>query len=200
MISNPPTRGTLLVRIRDAQDGEAWADFTALYSPLIYGFARKYGLQDADAADLTQDVLQLVAAAFKGQQYDAGRGSFRPWLYTVVRNQVRKMLGRRKAHQQGAGGTEAQVRLEQHLSPERDETDQWNADYQQRMFVHAASQVRGDFKDATWRAFWATSVERRPAKEVAAVLELTVAAVYLAKGRVMARLKEQIEMLQGESG
>jgi RNA polymerase sigma-70 factor (ECF subfamily) len=93
------------------------------------GFARKYD-QDADAADLTQDVLQLVAAAFKGQQYDASRGSFRGWLYTVVRNQVRKLLGRRRPHHHGAGGTDAQVRLEQQLSPERDESAEWNADYQ----------------------------------------------------------------------
>jgi len=198
MITNPPTHGTLLVRIRDGRDSEAWLEFTALYSPLIHGFARKYGLQEADAADLTQEVLQLVAAAFKGHQYDATRGSFRGWLYSVVRNQVRKMLGRRRAHHHGAGGTEAQMRLEQQLSPERDESAEWNADYEQRMFVHAASQVRGDFKEVTWRAFWATAVEGRPAKEVAAELALTVAAVYLAKGRVTARLKEQIQLLQGE--
>jgi len=198
MITSPPTQGTLLVRIRDAQDTDAWGEFTALYSPLIQGFARKYGLQDADASDLTQEVLQLVAAAFKGQQYDASRGSFRGWLYTVVCNQVRKMLGRRKAHQHGTGGTEAQLRLEQHISPESDESAAWNADFEQRMFVHAASQVRGDFKEVTWQAFWATGVEGRPAKEVAAELDLTVAAVYLAKGRVTARLKEQIQLLQGE--
>lgn len=198
MIASPPTQGTLLVRIRDAQDASAWFEFTDLYSPLIQGFARKYGLQDADAADLTQDVLQLVAAAFKGQQYDASRGSFRGWLYSVVRNQVRKVLGRRKAHHHGAGGTDAQLRLEQELSPECDESAEWNADYEKRMFVHAASQVRGDFKEVTWRAFWATGVEGHPAKEVAAELNITVAAVYLAKGRVTARLKEQIQLLQGE--
>jgi len=198
MISNPPTRGTLLVRLRDAGNTSAWSEFAALYSPLIHGFARKYGLQDADAADLTQDVLQLVAAALKAQHYDATRGSFRTWLYTVVRNQVRKTLTRRKAHHHGTGGTEAQVRLEQQLSPERDESAQWNADYERRMFVHAASQVRGDFKVITWQAFWATSVEGRPAKEVADALKLTVAAVYLAKSRVTTRLKEQIQMLEGD--
>ena len=108
------------------------------------------------------------------------------------------MLGRRKPHHHGAGGTEAQIRLEQQLSPERDESAEWDTDYEQRMFVHAASQVRGDFKDVTWRAFWATGVEGRPAKDVAGELNLTVAAVYLAKGRVTARLKEQIQILQGE--
>ena len=198
MITSPPTQRTLLVRIRDAADSESWSEFTALYAPLIHGFARKFGLQEADAADLTQDVLQLVAAAFKVQQYDASRGSFRPWLYTVVHNQVRKTLGRRRPHHYGAGGTEAQLRLEQQLSPERDESAEWNTDYERRMFVHAASQVREDFKEVTWRAFWATGVEGRPAKEVAAELELTVAAVYLAKSRVTTRLKEQIQMLQGD--
>jgi RNA polymerase sigma factor (sigma-70 family) len=196
MLTSPPTQRTLLIRIRDAQDASAWFEFADLYSPLIQGFARKFGLQEADVADLNQDVLQLVAAAFKGKQYDPNRGSFRGWLYTVVRNQLRKMLGRRKPHHHGAGGTEGQLRLEQLLSPERDESAEWNADYQKRMFVYAASQVREDFNEASWRAFWATGVEGRQAKEVAAELGLTVAAVYLAKGRVTSRLKEQIQMLQ----
>jgi len=192
------THPSLLLRIRDARDARAWSQFVDLYAPLIHEFARKYGLQEADAADVNQEVLGAIAQAVKGLDYDPRLGSFRGWLYTVVRNQVKKTLGRRKAHQCGAGGTEAQMLLEQQLSPEKDETAEWNADYERRLFTHAATQVRGDFQETTWQAFWLTGVEGKSAKEVAELLSLTVAAVYLAKARVMARLKEQIRLLQGE--
>ena len=86
MTSIPATRPTLLFRIRDARDHEAWGRFIDLYAPLVYGFLRKRGLQDADSADLTQDVLRQVAAAAKSLEYDAKRGSFRGWLFTIVQN------------------------------------------------------------------------------------------------------------------
>ena len=159
---------------------------------------RKYGLQEADAADVTQEVLRLVARAVKDLDYDPRRGSFRGWLYTVVRNQVRKSLGRTPNHHQGTGGTEAQRLLEQQLSPEADSTVEWEAECERRLFVYAASQVRGDFQEATWQAFWLTGVDGKAAQEVAAQLGMTVAAVYLAKSRVMTRLKEQIGLLQGD--
>lgn len=192
------TQPSLLLRIRDVQDALAWSQFAEMYAPLIHSFARKYGLQEADAADVTQDVLRHVARAAKSLDYDPQRGTFRGWLYTVVQNQVRKSLGRRRADQVGAGGTEARELLEQQLSPEKDETAEWNADYERRMFAHAAAQVRNDFREATWHAFWLTAVEGKSAKEVAEQLGMTVAAVYLAKGRVMVRLKEQIQFLQRE--
>ena len=77
MADSPLTRPSLLVGIRDARDGEAWSQFVALYAPLVYGHARKHGLQDADAADLTQDVLKAVAGAVHRLDYDPRRGSFR---------------------------------------------------------------------------------------------------------------------------
>ncbi len=177
------THPSLLLRIRDARDAQAWARFVDLYTPLIHGFARKYGLQEADAADVTQEVLSSIARAVQALNYDPQVGAFRGWLYTVVRNQVRKTLGRRKSHQCGTGGTEAQMLLEQHLSPERDETAEWNANYERHLFAHAATQVRGVFQESIWQAFWLTAVEGEKAKEVAEQLGMTVAAVYLAKGR-----------------
>jgi RNA polymerase sigma-70 factor (ECF subfamily) len=86
--------------------------------------------------------------------------------------------------------------LEEQPAPEEQST--WDEDFHRRLFGCAAEQVRGDFREATWQAFWETAVEGKAAKEVAERLGLSVAAVYLAKGRVMARLKEQIRILQGE--
>ena len=70
MSETPATRLSLLVRLRDARDDGAWSQFVEIYAPLVYGFARKHGLQDADAADLTQDVLQAVSGAIREFEYD----------------------------------------------------------------------------------------------------------------------------------
>jgi RNA polymerase sigma factor (sigma-70 family) len=191
------TQASLLIRVRDPRDEQAWTQFEEVYGPLVRGFARKRGLQDADAADLTQEVLRLVSRAIKDLEYDPQTGSFRGWLFTVVRNQLRKFLGRRRQHEQGSGDTEMQNLLAEMPAPEVDDTAGWVEEYERQLFTVAAAQIRGDFMDSTWQAFWQTGVEGTRAQKVAGDLGLTVAAVYLAKSRVMARLKEQIRHLQG---
>src|SRR5262245_9199805 len=103
MRESPATRASLLVRLRDGSDAAAWREFVHLYAPVIYGFARKRGLQDADAADLMQDVLHSVARAVKRLEYDPRRGTFRGWLFTVTRNKVFSFLESRKGRVQGSG-------------------------------------------------------------------------------------------------
>ena len=85
MAKIPATRASLLVRLRNPRDEAAWNEFVNLYGPLLYGYARKQGLQDADAADLGQDVLSAVAGAIGRLAYDPSRGTFRNWLFTVLR-------------------------------------------------------------------------------------------------------------------
>jgi RNA polymerase sigma-70 factor (ECF subfamily) len=196
MAESAVTRPSLLVRIRDPQDREAWAEFVDLYAPLVYGFAHRHGLQDADAADLTQEVLRAVAGAAARLDYDPGRGSFRGWLFTVVRNKLRDFLAARRRGCRGSGDPDVQERLEQ--QPGRDESAAWEREYRRQLFACAAEQVRRDFHPATWQAFWRTAVEGQSGQETARQLGLSVAAVYLAKRRVMARLREQIARLQAE--
>src|SRR5437868_12955856 len=99
------THPSLLLRIRDPGDRGAWAQFVELYGPLIYHFARKRRLQDADAADLTQVVLQAVAGAVERLDYDPRRGSFRGWLFQIVRHHLGKHLARQRRTPQGGGDT-----------------------------------------------------------------------------------------------
>src|SRR5688500_8799823 len=101
MSDTPETRASLLVRIRDPRDGGAWRQFVALYEPLIREFARKRGLQDADAADLTQTVMAAVSEAIRRLDYDPRRGTFRGWLLGVTRNQMLKLLARERRQPHG---------------------------------------------------------------------------------------------------
>src|ERR1700724_692032 len=103
MSDSPGTRPSLLVRIRDPGDKEAWRQFVALYAPLIHGLARQRGLQDADAADLTQEALRAVVAAAPGLVYDPARGSSRVWLYRVTCNKIHDFRESRQNRDRGSG-------------------------------------------------------------------------------------------------
>jgi RNA polymerase sigma factor (sigma-70 family) len=99
----PPTKPSLLVRLRDAQDAQAWSRFVDLYAPLIYNYARRHSLQDADAADLMQTVLRVVITTIRRLDYDPGRDSFRGWLFTIVRSQLLNLRRRKHLFGQGTG-------------------------------------------------------------------------------------------------
>src|SRR5262245_51205095 len=198
MSDAPATRLSLLVRLRDARDDGAWSQFVEVYAPLVFGLARKHGLQEADAADLTQDVLQAVSGAIRRLDYDPRRGSFRGWLFTVARNKLRNVLAAQRRPGRATGDAAAQHRLEELPAREEDQSAWWDQEYERRVFTWAAEQARGAFRDSTWQAFWQTAVEGKSGPEVARALGMTVAAVYLAKGRVMERLKQIVREALGE--
>src|SRR5438067_7207439 len=198
MSTSPHTRPSLLVRIRDAADREAWRQFVDLYAPLVYRFARRRGLQDADAADLAQDVLSAVARSSERLEYDPRRGTFRGWLFTVARNKLHTFLRRQQRQRRRTEDVAVERLSEEPTAPGPDEAVLWEQEYQQRLFDWAAEQVRGHFQDRTWQAFWQTAVEGRAPREVAEALGLSVGAVYIAKSRVLARLKEQVQLMQLE--
>src|SRR6059036_1716125 len=102
MTDFPPTRASLLLRLRDPRDDAAWTEFVDLYAPLIYGYARKQGLQDADAVDLSQEVISAVASAVGKLEYDPRRGTFRGWLFRVVQ---RKLSNWRRAQRNRPRGS-----------------------------------------------------------------------------------------------
>jgi len=192
------TRPSLLVRLRDPQDGPAWQQFIELYGGLVYGFVRRRGLQDADAADLTQEVLHAVSQSMGKFDYDPAQGTFRGWLFSVTRHKIARYLQKQKRQAVGSGDSAAQRRLDEEADPDDMSEKAWDKEYEQQLFRVAAEQVRGSFTEGTWQAFWQTAVEGKPAPEVAAALGMSVGAVYVAKSRVMARLAEQVQKLQEE--
>src|SRR5437588_470903 len=132
MNSSPHTRPSLLVRLRDTADHEAWRQLVELYAPLVYRFLRRRNLQDADAADLTQEVLRGVAGAIDRFEYDPGRGSFRGWLFTVARNKLHTFLKQQDCRRRHVEEIE-----DEHLLQEpdpHDEAELWEQEYRQRLF------------------------------------------------------------------
>jgi RNA polymerase sigma-70 factor (ECF subfamily) len=190
----PITRASLLVRIRDGSDPGAWSRFVELYGPMLYDYGRRHGLQDADAADLTQDVLQAVAASIREFAYDPGKGRFRGWLFTVARTK-RIDLSRRLARgPRGSGDPIDADRMEAiaGCNAQADEAA-WLMAYRQRQFAWAVDRVRDEFQEATWQAFWRTAVAGARPRDVAHELGISPGAVYTAKSRVLTRLREVIE-------
>ena len=197
MPNGPATRPSLLLRIRNSDDRQAWSQFVEVYAPVVYRFARRRGLQDADAADVTQNVLRAVAGAAPRLDYDRTRGSFRGWLYTVSRNKLNSFLASERRQARGGGDPSVQRLLENQPAPAED-VDLWQQEYERGLFAWAADVVRGTFQEPTWKAFWETAVEGRSAREVAVETGMSPGAVYIAKSRVLARLRERIAELEGD--
>src|SRR5262249_13398602 len=182
MRGSSPTRPSLLLRIRDPKDRLAWGEFVRVYAPLIHAYGRRRGLQDSDAADLTQEVLHRVARASAGFEYDPARGAFRGWLLTVTRNELRKLAAGQARPASGAGDTDVLRLLEQQT--DASDEDAWRRDYQWNLFRWAADKVRADFREPTWQAFWRTAVLSNDIDQVARDLGLSPGAVYVARCRV----------------
>jgi DNA-directed RNA polymerase specialized sigma24 family protein len=112
-----------------------------LYAPLVYGYACKQGLQDADAADVSQEVLGAIVGSIGRLEYDPARGAFRNWLFTIVRSKLSTFLSRRHDICRGTGDSSTQRLLDAQPSPDEDSAV-WEAEYEQRLFVWATEQVR----------------------------------------------------------
>src|ERR1700687_3372875 len=123
MTEPPGTRPSLLVRLRDAADADAWRQFVQLYAPLVYRYARNHRLQDADAADLTQEVLRAVHRGIETLEYAPQLGSFRGWLFTLAHHRLCDLLTRRQRQAQGTGGTTADELLREMPAPPADAWD-----------------------------------------------------------------------------
>lgn len=192
---SPLTRASLVLKLRDGTDHAAWQEFMKLYGPVVYGFARKRGLQDADAADLMQDVMRSVSSAIGRLDYDRSQGTFRGWLFTITRNRVFNFLSARRLRPQGSGDSAMNRQLDAQ-SATTDGADVWELEYQRRLASLAMERVKKEFQETTWQAFWLTAVEGNSAADVSKKIGMSTGAIYVAKSRVLARLKEEVESMQ----
>ncbi len=179
MHTTPPT---LLKRICEAGDEAAWSRLLDLYTPLLFGSARRQGLAEDDAADLVQEVFVTLLQTLPTFQYDRQRGHFRDWLRTLLLNKLRDRQ-RRAAREE---------KMLARLEPEQEAPDEaalfCEAEYQRELTGRALRLIQTDFAPSTWKAFWETVVEGRPADEIARELGLSGNAVSIARCRVLRRL------------
>jgi RNA polymerase sigma-70 factor, ECF subfamily len=192
-ISSTQTRPSLLVRIRDACDGEAWQTFVTIYAPLVYQYALRHGSQDADAADLTQDVMVDVARAIRSFEYQPEKGRFRHWLLTVTRHRLVRF------NEQKARRPERACEIEVLEALEDDRADvEWDDAFNARVLRVAMQRIQPSFEPFTWRAFECVWVEHRSAAEAAQELSLRIEQIYIAKSRVLKRLSEEVHQIVEE--
>jgi RNA polymerase sigma-70 factor (ECF subfamily) len=175
------TRPSLLVRLRDGTDGDAWRNFAALYTPLVYGYAIRRGLQHADAADVAQEVLMEVARCIRGFEYSPDKGKFRDWLGLVTRRRIGKLF-RKTAVTTGpdADGIAAAA-----------SDTEWTTAFHAHVLEAALARIRPEFQEKTWEAFREHWLRDQPADVVASRNGMTLAALYIAKSRVLKRLREE---------
>jgi len=190
------TRITLLGRLRrDPTNQKAWNEFVDQYGPKIMGWCQKWNLQEADAQDVTQNVLMKLAEKLRDFTYDPSR-SFRAWLKTVAQHACSDFMQSRQKPGLGSGDSlvgqfllnaEAREDLLQHLEQEFD-----------REILHEAMlRVRLRVAPQTWQAFWLTTCDALSGAEAAARIPMQVAQVYVAKRRVQKMLQEEVARLEG---
>jgi RNA polymerase sigma-70 factor (ECF subfamily) len=181
------TSTNLLQRLQQPNQGQAWARFVELYTPLLLAWARKAGLSPEDAADHVQEVFAHLVRKLPEFQYDPQRGSFRGWLRTILTNKLRDRL-RRHPMRMGQASDAELAGLIDAATPEQFGEQEHN----QYLVRRALELMQAEFEPTTWRACWEFVVNDRPAAEVARQLGITENAVHIAKLRVLRRLRQEL--------
>jgi len=187
--SNDSTSPSLLLRLKD-NDQDAWQRLVNLYSPLVAHWFRQWGASADDIPDLVQELFAAVASSLGTYRQDAPGATFRGWLRAIARNKFRDH--RRRGPTCGVGGSEALVRL-QDLPDDDDGPDLSEGDAEvAALYRRALEQVRCQFEERTWRAFWKVAIEEHSPADVAMELGLSANGVRQAKSRVLRRLKAEL--------
>ena len=188
------TRQSLLFR---AQSGEAdaWQDLTDLYRPLIIGWLNRQGVPAVDLDDLSQDVLLSVVKHLPTFEHSGHRGAFRSWLRTIVCSRTNNYWRAIDASNQASGGSGATAALQQFADPDSDLNRQWDQEHDSYVIHCMLDLVEAEFEPATLQAFRRLALEGASGAEVAEELGMSVAAVYVAKSRVLQRIRQEAEGL-----
>lgn len=189
----PETRQSLLLQLQDLQNQEAWSEFVAIYQPLIEELARTQGVQPVDAAEIAQVVLLAVAkAAPKWDLEPIVR--FRAWLRTATRNVVVNFLIQQSRQPKPTGDSDFQQWLEQ-VPVSSSESGLFAEEERRRVYDWAVERARAEFEGSTWQAFWKTAVEGSDVSTAARELQMSAGAIYVARSRVLNRLREKVQEL-----
>jgi RNA polymerase sigma-70 factor (ECF subfamily) len=172
---------TLLDRLRQP-DEDAWRRFVGLYGPLLQTWLRRHGLQPADRDDLSQHVLTVVVRKLPDFRHNGRPGAFRAWLRTITARALRDFW---------AAQAPAAALLDQLDDPASDLSRQWDRDHDRHVLGRLCDLVAADFHPTTWQAFRLVALDGVAPDQAANQLGVTVNAVFIAKSRVLARLRQE---------
>jgi RNA polymerase sigma-70 factor (ECF subfamily) len=195
--ANSSVGASLLVRLRAGQAG-AWERLVRLYGQTVYVWCRCAGVSEADAADVSQDVFAAVARHLADFRRERPGDSFRGWLWTITRNKVRDHWRHHADRVKAAGGTTAQEFMNQVAEDGPSDSEAGAEEEAGELYRRALELIRSEFEERTWRAFLMVTVEGRLAADAAAELGTTPGAVYIAKSRVLKRLRDEFgDLIEG---
>lgn len=174
------------------RDPEAWRRLSSLFAPEVYGWCLKKKLRAEDAADVVQEVFRTVVSRIDDFHRNSPRDTFRGWLWTITRHKLGDFFRREQRRAVAEGGTDAYQRLSQLAADVTEDSDSGPVPASCELLHRVLKIIRSDFEEKTWRAFWEVVVEGVSPQGAAAKLGMTANAVYVAKSRVLRRLREEL--------
>jgi RNA polymerase sigma-70 factor (ECF subfamily) len=185
------TSASLLDRLRLQPDDGDWRRLVDLYSPLIRGWLHRHGLPPQEADDIVQEVLAVVVRRLPEFRRQPRAGAFRRWLRSISVNCLRDFWRRRRGRPVAAGGSAFVQLLDELADPASGLSREWDREHDRHVTQRLLELIRPHFEDTTWAAFRRVALEGASPDAVAAELGLTVNAVFIAKSRVLSRLRQE---------
>jgi len=200
-----PTRQSLLSRLKNWDDQDSWREFFEAYWRLIYDFAVKAGLKDAEAQDVVQETILSVAKQMPGFRYDSKRGQFKGWLRQIARRRIIEHLRRsyRDASKKGVAGISEtnEPDLEELPDPSSQALDElWEKEWEQHLADLALQRVKRRVRAEHYQIFELLVIQGWPAAKVAKALDQSLALVYVTRHRIQALLKKELKALRNTGG
>jgi RNA polymerase sigma-70 factor (ECF subfamily) len=189
---------SLLHRLRGRSVQTDWSRFVGLYEPLVRSWLRQKNVGEHDADDLVQNIMAVVLRRIGDFEHNGRPGAFRTWLRTIMLNCLKESWRARKGNPHAIGGSEIFALISELEDPESHLSRQWNAEHDRHVMRQLLAELKDQFEPRTWQAFEGFALQGRSAAEVAGELGITSNAVFIAKSRVLARLRQESEGLLDE--
>lgn len=191
----PGTRHSLIVRL-NKQHQPSWFEFAAVYEPFLANLVRRCGVPDAHSHDVVQQIMMAVTRSIESWTDDGRPESFRRWLNVVARNVAIKFMQAERKRHAASGGSDVIGLLNNIPHETTSFEDSEYQSYQHELVIWAAHQVKSEFVDSSWRAFYETMIQQRPVDEVAEELGVSAGSIYMSRSRILARIRKKLDVLQ----
>lgn len=184
------TSASFLELLHHESDEENWSRLVDLYTPLIRGWLKRYGAAIGDIDDVVQEVLSVVVRRFPEFQREPRVGAFRAWLRTIAANCLRDHWRRRNKQPAALGGSDFAEIIDQLEDPHSGISKLWDREHDEHVTKYLLKRIQSDFAEKTWQAFQRFAIDGLAADTVAEELGITANAVFIAKSRVMSKLRQ----------